>query len=361
MLITNLAVGDSIKAVKVEGGKIVGYYPDPGDNYTVDEAHSGDVTVYFNPYGNSGWGAFGGYIWINAKEEPKTQIELYGVSASLGGQIGLNFFLAPTEEQIADEGFKVILDGAEYALKDAKTRDVGGRTMYQFTVTKRAKQMSEQVVLRAVDGNGEPVALYRPSENKATESFSFSVVDYVKKSVANANNAETVKDLAKDMSDFGSLAQLYANYDLGNRAPLYNESKVLAVTADDRAVYHAEGTVETGVTYKGSTLVLDDQIDLRIYMEATEGALTDYTYLLDGKTATLTKGTCVEVSNIAANKLDLFHTLVVKNADGQVVLTVKICALSYAYSTVTGSSDQNLINAVKAMYVYNQAADAYFK
>ena len=361
MLATTLAVGDSIKAVKVEGGKIVGYYPDPGDNYTVDEAHSGDVTVYFNPNGNSGWGAFGGYIWINAKVEPKTQIELYGASATLGGQIGLNFFLAPTEEQIADEGFKVTLDGAEFLLKDAKTRTVSGKTLYQFTVTKRAKQMNEQVEMKAFDGNGEPVALYRPTENAASESFKFSVVDYVKKAVDNRDVTAEVKDLAKAMSDFGSLTQLAVTYKTDDRAELYNEAKVLAVTADDLAPYKAETTEEGSVLFKGSTLVLDDQTDLRIYLEAKEGALTDYTYELDGKAASLTKNTCVEVSNIAASKLDLFHTLVVKNADGETVLTVKICALSYAYSTVSGSTDQNLINAVKALFVYNQAADAYFK
>jgi len=143
---------------------------------------------------------------------------------------------------------------------------------------------------------------------------------------------------------------------------VWNLEAVTKVSEADLAPYMAEVTGGDVVALTGSTLVLDDQTDLRIYLEAKDGALTDYTYQLDGKAATLKKNnTCIEVSNIAANKLDLFHTLVVKNSAGDTVLTVKICALSYAYSTVTNSDNQSLINAVKALYLYNQKADAYFK
>ena len=366
MLKTNLEIGKEIKVVEVKDGKIAGWYPDGIDNnYTVDEPHSGDVTIYFKPYYDNAWSGFGGYFYIPAKEEPKAQIELYGVSTTLGGQIGLNFLLVPTDEQLNDEGFKVTLaNGAavkEFALKDGKVRTWDGRTMYQFTFALTAKQMSEKVEIKAVNGSGEAVALYRPIEKKASESFSFSVVDYLNKVVAEHSN-EDLKALAKAMSDFGSLTQVYVPYNTENRAALWNLDAVTGVSAADLAPYMAEVTGGDVVALTGSTLVLDDQTDLRIYLEAKDGALTDYTYQLDGKAATLKKNnTCIEVSNIAANKLDLFHTLVVKNSAGDTVLTVKICALSYAYSTVTNSDNQNLINAVKALYLYNQKADAYFK
>lgn len=368
MLKTSLAVDNEIKVVEVKDGKIVGWYPDGTDNnYKVDEPHSGDVTVYFNPNGNSDWGAFGGYIWINAKEEPKAQIELYGVSTTLGGEIGLNFYLAPTEEQAADTGFKVTLTlgdtTKELALSSAKTRTQGDKTLYQFTFPLRAKQMNQQVEIKAFDGSGQAVALFRPTENKASESFKFSVVDYVKKAIDSASLDDTAKNLVKAMSDYGSLVQVAIPYMANDRADLYNESAINAVSAADLADYKAvvtEGEA-AGVSYEGSTLVLDSVTDLRIYLKATEGDLADYSYEIDGKAASLNSKGYVEISNVAAKNLGVFKTLVVKNSEGKTVLTVKLCVLSYVESAIENSDDANLVSAMKALFLYNQAAVAYFK
>lgn len=367
MLKTSLAVDNEIKVVEVKDGKIVGWYPDGTDNnYKVDEPHSGDVTVYFKPSYDNAWSAFGGYMYIPAKEEPKTQIELYGASATLGGEIGLNFFLAPTEEQIADTGFKVTLTlgdtTKELALSSAKTRTQGDKTLYQFTFPLRAKQMNQQVEIKAFDGSGQAVALFRPTENKASESFKFSVVDYVKKSLDNTSLDDTAKNLVKAMSDYGSLVQAAIPYMANVRADLYDESAIKAVSAADLADYKAvvtEGEA-AGVSYEGSTLVLDSITDLRIYLKATEGALADYTYEINGKAATLDAKGYVEISNVAAKNLGVFKTLVVKNGEGKTVLTVKLCVLSYVESAIQNSDDQNLINAMKALFLYNKAAVAYF-
>jgi len=71
-----LAANDEIKVVRAVAGEAVNaeYYPStehPGangqtDNYTVDQYHAGNVTVYFRPAGNSdaGWQDFGGYFYI---------------------------------------------------------------------------------------------------------------------------------------------------------------------------------------------------------------------------------------------------------------------------------------------------------
>ena len=66
MLSTTLAAGDKLKVVKVTDGAITGWYPDgSGNEYTVDEAHAGSVTIYFSESYKSDWAGFGGYIWIN--------------------------------------------------------------------------------------------------------------------------------------------------------------------------------------------------------------------------------------------------------------------------------------------------------
>ncbi|WP_405357271.1 starch-binding protein, partial [Ruminococcus sp.] len=71
MLSTTLASGDGIKALKVENGAITAWYPNGmGDEYNVDAAHAGDVTVYFKPTYQSDWSAFGGYLYIDGGSAP---------------------------------------------------------------------------------------------------------------------------------------------------------------------------------------------------------------------------------------------------------------------------------------------------
>ncbi|WP_316630987.1 starch-binding protein [uncultured Ruminococcus sp.] len=71
MLSTTLTATDGIKAVKVENGAITTWYPDGMDNeYTVDAAHAGDVTIYFKTTYQSDWSTFGGYMYIDGGSTP---------------------------------------------------------------------------------------------------------------------------------------------------------------------------------------------------------------------------------------------------------------------------------------------------
>ncbi|MBR1483139.1 MAG: hypothetical protein IJ598_09265 [Ruminococcus sp.] len=68
---TTLTEGDSIKVVKVENDAITAWYPDGTDNdYAVDAAHAGTVTIYFQKTYKSDWSDFGGYFYIAASTTP---------------------------------------------------------------------------------------------------------------------------------------------------------------------------------------------------------------------------------------------------------------------------------------------------
>ncbi|HBE14646.1 MAG TPA: hypothetical protein DCY72_00140, partial [Ruminococcaceae bacterium] len=70
MISTTLSEGDGVKVVKVENGNTT-WYPDGMDNeYIVDAAHAGNVTVYFNAAGSADWSAFGGYMYIDNGTTP---------------------------------------------------------------------------------------------------------------------------------------------------------------------------------------------------------------------------------------------------------------------------------------------------
>lgn len=67
MLDTKLEVGDRVKVVGISE-EHESYYPDGiGNEYVVDAAHSGWVTVYFRPAGNAEWAAFGGFMYIEVR------------------------------------------------------------------------------------------------------------------------------------------------------------------------------------------------------------------------------------------------------------------------------------------------------
>lgn len=69
VLNTELTQGDQILVVHVTDGAIDAVYPPEGDGseYTVDAAHSGNVTIYFKTTYDSAWSDFGGYIYIERK------------------------------------------------------------------------------------------------------------------------------------------------------------------------------------------------------------------------------------------------------------------------------------------------------
>ncbi len=82
MLNTTLEVGKGLKVVCAEGTAIRTWYPG-GSNYTVDYAHSGDVTLYFRPAGNW-WNDFheGGFFYISKLHTIEVETNGHG-SASI--------------------------------------------------------------------------------------------------------------------------------------------------------------------------------------------------------------------------------------------------------------------------------------
>ena len=66
------------------------------------------------------------------------------------------------------------------------------------------------------------------------------------------------------------------------------------------------------------------------------------------------------MTNIAAKDLDKVYTVTVSSASGKIV-TVKASALSYAYNVLNAEdAPAKLVDLVKGLYLYNQAANAYF-
>ena len=70
---------------------------------------------------------------------------------------------------------------------------------------------------------------------------------------------------------------------------------------------------------------------------------------------------CVEIKNISAADLDTLYTMVVTRKADNAVTTIKYSALNYVNMAIKYMGDDvNLVNAVKALYLYNDAANTYF-
>ena len=361
LLETFLNVGDGIKVVQVTNGEITAWYPDGMDNqYIVDTAHSGRKTIYFKTSYDGNWIQFGGYMWIDAA---LTGAEVYGSSVSLKGDIALNFYLIIPNELKGDEGAYVTIGAEKFLIKDATTRKVGEDTLYQFTVKMNAKQMNDEVTLQVFNGANEVYKLFNHTTGEdVTEGYVYSVQTYIEKTIATSTDEKLVA-LVKAMSDYGSLAQAFMEYNVDNRAEVQGD--LSSVTLDAVTKYKStvtEGTA-TGLTYKGGSLVLKSTTAIRLYFELNEGEIGDYTFKVGKKAVTPVEtadGWMIEIANISAKDLDKFYTVTVSSSAGTIV-TVKYCGLSYVYTVLNGGSDDaKLIDLAKGIYLYNQAADAYF-
>ena len=303
-----------------------------------------------------------GVVTVGSEEPAAPTLEIYGTSISLSGAIGLNVYVKPNDEQIADEGFTVKLNGQAFPLKDTYDEKTG---LSRFSLSLRAKQMGTPVTITAADGEGNAVQLVRAKNDYIPEdSWTCSIVEYVEKTVE-AGTPENLVNLVKAMSTYGNMAQTALSY---TDFPAPKAYPMDDVTADMVSKYQAKATAgeATGVQYVGCSVVLDSETDLGIYLKADDGRnLTEFTYTVNGKNATLTEtkqGTCVMVSNISAKNLDRVYTIVVKDGD-KTVLTVKASAMSYVYGALTSTAPTittEIVNAAKALYLYSEAANTYW-
>ena len=170
----------------------------------------------------------------------------------------------------------------------------------------------------------------------------------------------------KAMSDYGNKAQFLFNYNVENVVDLYNSDAINAVTANDLVPYKrvTTKTDRTGIKYTYVNLTLESVTTARLFFTVNEGTIDDYSFTLNGMPVTpflTSNGYAVEIPNIAAKDLDLMNTVEVSDSEG-VCLTVRYSALSYAYLVVNTNNldDIKNIEACKALYLYNQAANDYF-
>ena len=180
------------------------------------------------------------------------------------------------------------------------------------------------------------------------------------------DNAEFAKaaDLIEAMVNYGSYAQIYAGYNADNLAvgDVGNLKSVADVTIGEYT--YTPNANETKVQFAGANLSLLSTTTLRMYFKITDVDVANVTFTYGGNTLEKTQSGdyyYVELVGIPASKLD--DDCVVTVNDGTNSFDVTYTPMAYCANVVnretTQTRTESLKNLMKALVVYNQAADAY--
>ena len=264
---------------------------------------------------------------------------LDSVSLSLNGKIGVNTYVHFLEETVAEGDATVTfqIDGGttqEYNLSEGVLASDG---CYKYTVWLDAKDIDANVkVLLTVDG-------------VLVEEKQMSMRTYLEQAkILYGADTETYDMLCATETYMDAASAYFAGETVDTIDGLTGEIADYA--------HSSSGTLPTGVSNVQASLFLQEGTTLRITFQAE--SLSGVVCTVDGKSVairSLANDTyCLEIENISANQLGTVYAVKIGN------YTLNFSALSYANIVLNKSGDANLINLLKALYLYNQAAVAYF-
>lgn len=279
-----------------------------------------------------------------------------GASITLDGLIGLNFYAEKTGD--FDE---LVLSGPNGDVVYSGSKQSG-----RYTYPLYAAQIGEKVSLKFYK-EGSEVRACNAQGYLLPDNYSCSVSDYIafvnKKDVG--DSPEKLRSLAQALYDYGAYAYFYFGYKNvteGSEVPVRNALQNVA--ASQLSEYALVDNSGADITVSDNSLILKEGTYLKVFFTATT-LPARITAKSDADTsATVLKASeadgmyYVTIENIAASELD--DTITIDFGSGR---SIKISALTYAYSLLSeygsDASQEKLLNVIKALYVYNLAAEAY--
>ena len=280
--------------------------------------------------------------------------ELMNRSISLNGNIGLNFYMDLSEEVLADETAYMLFtqEGKEPVkvyVSEATQKVVNGTDAYAFTYEVAAMQMTDEVKAQFFCGNG------------FTVEYSYSVKAYADAVRDNLSDSETLLNLLDAMLRYGAASQIQFNYHTERLAdeglePMDYSAISIDVPTADRPV----GTKM--VTFVGTTMLLESRTTLRFFFR-TDLPVDSFTITYEGEPMTIHSRDgmyYVDIDDICAQHLDMDYTIVLN--DGTETAELTYCPLTYCANAKQSAYNAYpaLQNVATALYLYNQAANAYF-
>ena len=331
-------------------GQVIGTdaFPMPGSARVYQITHyagCNNTSPSTNSYSNlKKANTFGAHAYVNSKckycgmFEDGIGAKLAGYTLTLNGRIGVNFHVE-LDQSIANDPVTYMLftlpDGTfrQIYVDDATTTEINGVTYHVFTVEMAAKEMTTQITAQICNGRQQG------------ELYTFTVAEYADYILANTE---------KYSPETAALAQALLNY--GTHAKAYFDGETLEateemnrVTADTLAdaVPTISGELPEGITYYGSSLLLESGTVVRHYVRVADSAdVSAYGF-------TGNKGKYYYMDQEAVPGTVNQNCVI----GGYVLSYDSMCYVR----SVLASADapDNLKQVVMALYLYNQAAIAY--
>ena len=281
--------------------------------------------------------------------------ELYGYTLSLDGDIGINFYMelsdAVAKSSTAKMHFTIPKNGdpdtKDIKVSEATQVEMGGKTYYVFKCQVAAKEMTSDITAQIIDGD------------KHGELYTYSVKKYADYLIAHAEeNAEWAKavPLVKALLNYGTYTQIYFDKNPGMLANvgLTEEEKALGEVTVNVSDYDDSG-LPAGVTFGGATLSLKSETTLSLFFKSD----STLTFSCDGYKVETVKNGEYQVARIRGIKSAHIGDMLKLKVNG--IEAVTYSPLNYIKEALNGGTDDvNLQNAVKALYLYWDAAQAYF-
>ena len=274
--------------------------------------------------------------------------KLTGYSLALDGSIGVNFYMELDKSVAEDENAYMHFTFPNGKTEDvnvsqAEKKNVNGTECYVFKCNVAATEMTDTIKaqIKTSSGNGTEYC-YTVKE----------YADYLFAHTADNKAYEDAEELVRAMLNYGAYAQKFKEY---------NTDSLPCVPSDvSEYVINEHGyTASAGakVEFTGANLSMLSNITLRLFFKADD--ITDVKFMNGAKELEIGKNNglyFVEIANITPDELS--NDFTVSISDGGFVT---YSPMTYCYQVSQTSNDAALVNLVKAIAMYNDAAKAYFK
>lgn len=289
---------------------------------------------------------------------------LYGYTLSLEGDIGVNFYMKFNDIDALSSNAEMVftirdLDGTKTRTQSVKVNSVTPKDGYYiFKCKVNAKEMTSLITAQIVDGN------------TMSAPYTYTVQQYADYILKNPAKYADEQDLVKAMLNYGAYSQIYFNYNtrkLANSILSDSDKDVSGVTAATLADYEdklteADTRFETPVSHMSAyyaNLSLESETTLNIKFKGVPAGtvfkLGDKVLDVDIKSDDLTT---VSITGISAKELNSYFTITIIFSNSQ-EYSFTYSPMNYCYNVLHRNRSDELSNTVRALYLYNLAADSY--
>lgn len=293
-------------------------------------------------------------------------------SGGASGNIGLNVYAKLSSDVVSAAGASMVftLNGKEIpvAVSGAGKVTVNGEQLYKFTCPVPAAYMTSNITAQVrMTSNGKQVTV--------GDKYTYSVRSYADAVIKNSTKygADNVA-MVKAMLNYGAYAQKYFDINTSNLANknIYDSTNdpVLKFSQNLSSKQLSGVATDGDLEFYGASLVCKGETSLKLYFGSKSGAtISSGRYAVKavsgGKSRTCS-GTIsnnmyvVTLTGIAAAELDNTYQFTItdsKNSSNNFIFNYS--PVNYM-ANAQKSSDTNLVNLTRAMYLYNQAANKCF-